>query len=254
MDCHLCIVPLAMAMWSASGCCWTIQTYKSTKCLPVVTGKVRPLSVWLGGMGVLRLTRQKSGTCYKEGSEKVSASPPLPPPPPPAPAPATDPVAAYRKAYSPADIAANKAKVVQSGVGQALYDAADNNDVATLQRLGNEWFANDVLNWPNPNDDGYTPLIQAALNGHVECIKVLAALPGIDINKGNNDRDTPLHCAAAFGHVECVRLLLDHPDIQVNKVPTSGDWKGQTPLSVVGGYGGTEADKTKIRDMLQGRE
>ena len=164
-------------------------------------------------------------------------------------------MAAYRRAYSPADIAANKAKVVLSGVGvgQALYDAANNNDVATLQRLGNEWFANDVLNWPNPSNDGCTPLNQAAYKGHVECIIVLAALPGIDINKGDNDGWLSLHWAAGHGHVECVRLLLDHPDIQVNKVITSGGYKGQTPLSVVGWWGGTEADKTTIRDMLRAK-
>ena len=188
------------------------------------------------------------------------------PPPPPTPA-------ACSRAYSPADIAANKAKVApesthangswgilkqktynSKGVGQALYDAAFLNDVATLQRLGDEWFANDVLNWPNPNDNGWTPLIKAVYEGHVECIKVLAALPGIDINKGNNNGSTSLHYATYYGHVECVRLLLGHPEIQVNKVGTSGGWKNKTPLSLLGEWKrAAEMDREEIRDMLRAK-
>ncbi len=56
------------------------------------------------------------------------------------------------------------------------------------------------------------PLSLAAKNGHVECVKLLLAVPGIDVNLGS-----PLELAAENGHAECVKLLLAALGIDVNR-------------------------------------
>lgn len=67
------------------------------------------------------------------------------------------------------------------------------------------------------------PLHDAAMNGHAECVRLLLAVtPAIDVNKGNF---TPLHYAAMNGHAECVRLLISAPKIRVNKVTNDYDDK-----------------------------
>jgi hypothetical protein len=50
-----------------------------------------------------------------------------------------------------------------------------------------------VNEWDN---NGWTPLRAASLNGHTDVVKVLASLPGIDINKASNDWVTPLGAAS----------------------------------------------------------
>ena len=78
------------------------------------------------------------------------------------------------------------------GVGQQLYDCADKNDVAGLRSLLGQWGANDVVNWPNPKDNGWTPLIQASRYGRTDAVKLLLEVPGIDVNKADNDGTTAL--------------------------------------------------------------
>ena len=77
------------------------------------------------------------------------------------------------------------------------------------------------------DEDGDTPLNWAASNGHSECVKLLLAAPGIDVNKTNEYYGgTPLNRAAFNGRSECVKLLLAAPGINVNKA----DMHGNTPL------------------------
>ena len=76
------------------------------------------------------------------------------------------------------------------------------NDVSTVKTL--------ILSHPDSN-----ALYWAASLGHTECLKLLLAAPGIDVNllQGN---DTPLSIAVEHGHTECVKLLLAAPGIDVN--------------------------------------
>ncbi len=76
--------------------------------------------------------------------------------------------------------------------------------------------------------NGWTPLHMAASWGHARCIQLLLAAPGIDVNKADNYGATPLYRAARDGYTECVRLLLAAPGINVNKA----DKDGWTPLEI----------------------
>lgn len=71
-----------------------------------------------------------------------------------------------------------------------------------------------------------TPLCAAAKNGHTECVRLLLTTPGIDVNKEGEFDKTPLCEAAEEGHTECLKLLLAAPGIDVNKA----DFAGKTPL------------------------
>ncbi len=56
------------------------------------------------------------------------------------------------------------------------------------------------------DENGNTPLILAAQNGHNEVIMALLAAKA-DVRAKNNQGQTALDLAAAGGHDECVRLL-----------------------------------------------
>lgn len=45
-----------------------------------------------------------------------------------------------------------------------------------------------------------------ARQGFTECVRLLLAAPGIDVNKAANGV-TPLDCATGEGHTECARLI-----------------------------------------------
>ena len=95
---------------------------------------------------------------------------------------------------------------------------------------------NDVINWPNPNNKGWTPLTQASNKGHIESVRILLSVPNIYVNKAGKDGNIPLIQATNSGHIEIVRLLLDIPNIDVNKAGNDG----KTPLWYASYYGNTE--------------
>ena len=74
---------------------------------------------------------------------------------------------------------------------------------------------------------GFTPLLNAAMHGHADCLQALLNVPGVDINLVNLDGRTPLHLAALHGNVRCVQVLLQTDNVAINdKTPD-----GVTPLT-----------------------
>jgi ankyrin repeat protein len=59
------------------------------------------------------------------------------------------------------------------------------------------------------DENGYTPLHPAALNGHKEIVELLIA-KGADVNAKDNDGKTPLDSAIDFKHTETANLLREH--------------------------------------------
>ncbi|XP_017786687.1 PREDICTED: ankyrin repeat domain-containing protein 27-like [Nicrophorus vespilloides] len=67
----------------------------------------------------------------------------------------------------------------------------------------------------SPNDDGDSPLLLAAENGHENCVKALlfyAELKNtpIDVNRRNSSGDTALHLASNWGFLGIVNTLLQY--------------------------------------------
>jgi ankyrin repeat protein len=76
------------------------------------------------------------------------------------------------------------------------------------------------------DDNGFTPLLSACQNGHLSVISLLIAR-GADVEARTNDGITPLMNAAYYGHVEICKLLLDHGA----KIESKGNL-GHTPLHI----------------------
>ncbi|KAL6825975.1 ankyrin repeat-containing domain protein [Trichoderma sp. SZMC 28015] len=77
------------------------------------------------------------------------------------------------------------------------------------------------------DDDGLTPLSWSARNGYDDVVKLLLAVPSVNVNsRGVFLGDTPLSLAARNGHEAVVKLLLAMPSIDVN---SKDPWHG-TPL------------------------
>jgi ankyrin repeat protein len=67
------------------------------------------------------------------------------------------------------------------------------------------------------DDNGNTPLMRACLiDVHLEKVKLLLALPDINVNASNNKGKTALHKTAQKDRPLILRALLKHPDIDVN--------------------------------------
>ena len=78
---------------------------------------------------------------------------------------------------------------------------------------------------------GETSLHCAALNGHVEIVRLLLQ-NGADVKAKSNGGSTPLHWAAKFGHVDILHLLLENgADLEAQ------DDKGKRTLHWVTGNG-----------------
>jgi ankyrin repeat protein len=74
------------------------------------------------------------------------------------------------------------------------------------------------------DDDGFTPLDQAAGEGNIQIVRQLLR-SGANVN-GRTRNGTPLHTACAYGHVAIVRLLLDS-----GADPSATDDAGRTPAA-----------------------
>ena len=85
---------------------------------------------------------------------------------------------------------------------------------------------------PNaPDNNGWTPIHEAAKNGHTEIVKAL-----IECTDNPNAPDifgwTPIHEAAMKGHIEIVKALIECTDN-----PNAPDDNGWTPIHVALGKG-----------------
>ena len=86
-----------------------------------------------------------------------------------------------------------------------LHLAAVNGHVDAIKLLVNQFKADAKAK----SNDGWTLLHQAARNGHVDVVKLFVNEFRADANTQSNDGRTPLHMAAQNGHVEVVRSLME---------------------------------------------
>ena len=90
------------------------------------------------------------------------------------------------------------------------------------------------------DQDGKTPLHEAASHGQAETVLALIVL-GADVNLADNFRSTPLHRSAINGHTETVQALID-----AKAVVNLPDNFGVTPLHEAARHGHTETVQALI--------
>ena len=66
-----------------------------------------------------------------------------------------------------------------------------------------------IFNLNQRDSYGRTPLIEASINGSINCVKILIE-GGANVNLFNKYQNTPLHVAAVNNHVEIVNILLEN--------------------------------------------
>ena len=81
-----------------------------------------------------------------------------------------------------------------------------------------------VCGWSRrENDGGRTSLIWASANGHIDIVRHLLSVKGIQVNQqARDDGATALYMASQNGHVEVVRLLLGVEVVEVNQADKNG--------------------------------
>jgi len=97
-----------------------------------------------------------------------------------------------------------------------LFDfisAAARGDINTLKRIiqNNSSYPESVY-VHGKDSNGQTALIQAATNGHINCVEYLLEIGGEEATRDRTSTfngETPLHRAAWNGHIDVVQLLLD---------------------------------------------
>ena len=108
-----------------------------------------------------------------------------------------------------------------------LHEAARHGHTATAQALINA----------GANDFGFTPLHEAASHGQTETVRALIKL-GADVNLADKDGSTPLHWAAENGETETVRAL-----IELGADENLADNIGFTPIHWAAINGQTETEQ-----------
>lgn len=88
-----------------------------------------------------------------------------------------------------------------------LLIAIEENDAEAIELV----FEEEDVDIDGFDDDGYTPLCRAALQGFSECIEALL-LCEAQVNKNMRGPPglSPLMCAASKGHEEAVEMLLEN--------------------------------------------
>ena len=84
------------------------------------------------------------------------------------------------------------------------------------------------------DDDGWTPLLDAATFGHKEIVELLIT-KGADVNAKTEEGETPLHTAVSNDHKEIIELLIKE-GADVNAVAMDDVFSDQTPLDAANKY------------------
>jgi ankyrin repeat protein len=78
-------------------------------------------------------------------------------------------------------------------------------------------------NWvDDASDEGVTPLLAAASEGHIAIVRQLLSTGKADVNAKDKEGTNALMAAAARGHLECIKELVAVKDIQVNEQNVDG--------------------------------
>lgn len=116
-----------------------------------------------------------------------------------------------------------------------IFAAARAGRLVMMEQLLSNGASAKVVNW-----DGCTPLHEAAMHGHEECVSSLlqpnASLGGVSNRQG----DTPMHLAAREGHHLCVRRMLDEDQMQYGVALTVLNKDGLAPVHVAAQMGRSE--------------
>ena len=82
-------------------------------------------------------------------------------------------------------------------------------------------------------DCGWSALMRASWQGHTEVVRVFVAQRGINVNRGDKDYGwTAVMRAAARGYIGVVRVLLDVPGVDLEKRACGGPDMGKTALGL----------------------
>jgi len=100
-----------------------------------------------------------------------------------------------------------------------LFRAAERGDSSLVRELLRTCTNIDVV-----NKFGSSPLLIAALNGHLEVVDILIK-KGANVNHRGPDLWTPLHAACFYGHMEVACLLLGY-GADPNAINLGGDTPG----------------------------
>ena len=101
-----------------------------------------------------------------------------------------------------------------------LMNAAERGDLITVQRL----LADPQIDVNLTDSGGDTALCYAALSGHAGVVAALLNVDGIDVNR--SAYGTPVAMAAYWGHIAVVGALLAAPGIDVHDT----EFEGRTAL------------------------
>ncbi len=113
-----------------------------------------------------------------------------------------------------------------------IFAAARAGRLVMMEQLLSNGASADVVNW-----DGSTPLHEAALHGHEECVvSLLERNPSLG-GVRNMEGDTPIHLAAREGHQLCVRRMLEGDPRQYEAALTVPNKDGLTPVHVAARMG-----------------
>ncbi|XP_067420356.1 cortactin-binding protein 2 isoform X2 [Emydura macquarii macquarii] len=114
-----------------------------------------------------------------------------------------------------------------------LHQTAAQGNVTLLSMLLNE----EGLDINYSCEDGYSALYSAAMNGHIDCVRLLLTAEA-HVDAADKNGFTPLCSAVAQGHFRCAELLIMY-QADINHAAE----RGQTPLYLACGNGNNECIK-----------